>query len=93
MAAGGVGRNIAENLARLGTAPTSSAPSARRAGGQLLDHTRAPACASSMYARSAQPTGTYTAVLDADGELVVADRRHGGHRRARRPSRSRPRAT
>ncbi|MEM8903228.1 MAG: carbohydrate kinase [Actinomycetota bacterium] len=70
---GGVGRNIAENLARLGTtthlvAAIGDDPfgervlSATRAAGVHLDHVH----------RSTAPTGTYTAVLDHDGELVIA---------------------
>jgi len=73
MAAGGVGRNIAENLARLGTrthlvaaigsdGPGDQVLAATARAGVQVDHVR----------RSARATGTYTAVLDADGELVVA---------------------
>jgi pseudouridine kinase len=70
---GGVGRNIAENLARLGSpthlvAPVGKDPfgeeviAATRAAGVVVDH----------LVTSDDPTGTYLAVLDASGELVVA---------------------
>jgi pseudouridine kinase len=71
---GGVARNIAENLARLGTTVALlTAIGADTAGSTLLDHAeelgidvrgalRLPGCCS----------GTYTAVLDRDGEMVVA---------------------
>lgn len=70
---GGVGRNIAENLARLGTSAAlvaavgrdpfgEQALAATRAAGVLLDH---------VVTRDA-PTGTYLAVLGADGDLLVA---------------------
>lgn len=70
---GGVGRNIAENLARLGSPTHLVAPvggdsfgdeivAATRAAGVVVDH---------MIA-SDDPTGTYLAVLDSSGELVVA---------------------
>jgi pseudouridine kinase len=70
---GGVGRNIAENLARLGSpthlvAPVGKDPfgeeivAAARAAGVVVDH----------MITSDDPTGTYLAVLDAGGELVVA---------------------
>ncbi|MGW0574530.1 PfkB family carbohydrate kinase [Streptomyces sp. NPDC002920] len=73
-AAGGVGRNIAENLARLGT-PTHLVAAVGRdaAGERLLDDTRAAGVRVDHVHRSTtHPTGTYTAVLDADGDLVVA---------------------
>jgi pseudouridine kinase len=70
---GGVGRNIAENLARLGSPTHLVAPvggdsfgdeivAATRAAGVVVDHLIA----------SDDPTGTYLAVLDSSGELVVA---------------------
>lgn len=71
--AGGVGRNIAENLARLGT-PTHLIAAVGRdpAGERLLAETAAAGVRLDHVHRSAHPTGTYTAVLDADGDLVVA---------------------
>ncbi|MET7763216.1 PfkB family carbohydrate kinase [Streptomyces sp. NPDC005393] len=70
---GGVARNIAENLARLGT-PTHliAAVGQDPAGERLLSETRATGVRIDHVHRSTHPTGTYTAVLDADGDLVVA---------------------
>ncbi|MGY2701141.1 pseudouridine kinase [Nocardioides sp. HB32] len=73
MAAGGVGRNIAENLARLGTRThLVAAIGVDRLGDQVLAATSGAGVHVEHVRRSARPTGTYTAVLDADGELVVA---------------------
>jgi pseudouridine kinase len=73
-APGGVARNVAENLARLGTdTRLITAVGQDPAGDLLLERTAAagvdvgPALLSPHCA-----TGTYTAVLDAAGELVVA---------------------
>ncbi|WP_436775386.1 carbohydrate kinase [Yinghuangia sp. YIM S09857] len=73
MAAGGVGRNIAENLARLGT-PTYliAAVGDDAMGERLLADTAAAGVRLDHIHRSRHATGTYTAVLDAAGELVVA---------------------
>lgn len=73
MSAGGVGRNIAENLARLGTRThLVAAIGADGLGDQVLAATSAAGVHVEHVRRSARATGTYTAVLDADGELVVA---------------------
>ncbi len=73
MAAGGVGRNIAENLARLGTRTHLVAAIGSDAlGDQVLAATSGAGVHVEHVRRSARATGTYTAVLDADGELVVA---------------------
>src|SRR6478735_1169390 len=73
MAAGGVGRNIAENLARLGTRThLVAAIGSDGLGDQVLAATSAAGVHVEHVRRSARATGTYTAVLDADGELVVA---------------------
>ena len=73
MAAGGVGRNIAENLARLGTRThLVAAIGADGLGDQVLAATSGAGVHVEHVRRSARATGTYTAVLDADGELVVA---------------------
>lgn len=70
---GGVARNIAENLARLGTTTQLIAALGRDPHGErLLADTRAAGVLLDHVHRSAHPTGTYTAVLDADGELVLA---------------------
>ena len=70
---GGVGRNIAENLARLGTSTHLVAPVGRDAfGDQLVDHARSIGISVDHMVRTDGATGTYLAVLDADGELFVA---------------------
>ena len=70
---GGVGRNIAENLARLGT-PTHlvAALGTDAFGESLLSHTREAGVHVDHVVTSAQPTGTYLAVLDHRGDLSVA---------------------
>ena len=73
MTAGGVGRNIAENLARLGTrTQLVAAIGSDGLGDQVLAATSGAGVHVEHVRRSAHATGTYTAVLDADGELVVA---------------------
>ena len=73
MTPGGVGRNIAENLARLGTRTHLVAAVGRDAlGDSLLAQTAAAGVRLEFIHRSDHPTGTYTAILDADGELIVA---------------------
>lgn len=73
MTPGGVGRNIAENLARLGTRTHLVAAVGRDPlGDNLLAQTSAAGVRVEFVQRSDRPTGTYTAILDADGELVVA---------------------
>ncbi|HEY1179956.1 MAG TPA: carbohydrate kinase, partial [Phytomonospora sp.] len=70
---GGVGRNVAENLARLGTRThLVSVVGGDTLGDQVLAATSAAGVHVEHIRRSPRPTGTYTAVLDADGELVVA---------------------
>jgi len=70
---GGVARNIAENLARLGV-PTQLIAAIGRDpyGERLLADTRAAGVLLDHVHRSEHPTGSYTAVLDADGELLLA---------------------
>lgn len=73
MAPGGVGRNIAENLARLGDRVHLVSVVGRDAlGDNLMEHTAAAGVRIEHVARTDRPTGTYTAVLDVDGELLVA---------------------
>lgn len=73
IAPGGVGRNIAENLARLGTRTHLVAAVGKDAlGDRLLADTAAAGVLTEAVRRTAEPTGTYTAVLDEAGELVVA---------------------
>lgn len=73
MAPGGVGRNIAENIARLGErVHLISAVGRDPMGDNLLDHTAAAGVRVEYVARTDSPTGTYTAILDVDGELIIA---------------------
>lgn len=73
MAPGGVARNIAENLGRLGNrVHLVSVVGRDTLGENLLSHTAAAGVRIEHVARTDRPTGTYTAVLDADGELIVA---------------------
>ena len=70
---GGVGRNIAETLARLGVSVSLVTALGRDGNGALLRE----ACAAagvdmSMAVPVDEPTGSYLAVLDEDGELVSA---------------------
>lgn len=73
MTPGGVARNVAENLARLGTRTHLVAAVGRDAlGDNLLAQTSAAGVRLEFVQRSDRPTGTYTAILDSDGELIVA---------------------
>lgn len=73
MAPGGVGRNVAENLARLGTRTYLVTAVGRDAvGDDLLDKTSAAGVRLDYVHRTGLATGTYTALLDSDGELLVA---------------------
>lgn len=70
---GGVGRNIAENLARLGS-PTVllAAVGDDPAGRAVLERTEAAGVECRHVVTSRHPTGTYVAVLDDGGDLLVA---------------------
>jgi pseudouridine kinase len=71
---GGVARNIAENLARLGT-PVAllTATGKDSSGAALLAHAESLGIDTRGTLRLEDAaSGTYTAVLDADGEMVVA---------------------
>lgn len=73
MAPGGVARNVAENLARLGTRTHLVAAVGRDPlGDSLLAQTAAAGVRLELVQRTDLPTGTYTAILDSDGELVIA---------------------
>ncbi|TAM85081.1 MAG: winged helix-turn-helix transcriptional regulator [Jatrophihabitans sp.] len=73
MTPGGVGRNVAENLARLGVRThLVSAVGRDDLADKLLRETMAAGVLLEYVHRADLPTGTYTAVLDCDGELVVA---------------------
>jgi pseudouridine kinase len=71
---GGVARNVAENLARLGAAVSLiTAVGNDAAGGALLAHADSLGIDTRGVLRLADAaTGTYTAVLDQDGEMAVA---------------------
>ncbi len=70
---GGVGRNVAENLARLGTpVHLVAAVGHDLMGDQLVTETAASGVGVEFVTRLDVSTGSYTAVLDVDGELVVA---------------------
>lgn len=71
--AGGVGRNIAENLARLGS-PTVllTAIGDDLAGESVIGRTAAAGVECRHVIVSSHPTGTYAAVLDDAGDLLIA---------------------
>ena len=70
---GGVGCNIARNLARLGV-PTAllTVVGQDEFGERILREARAGGLDVSMTLMSAKPTGTYVALLDRDGDLTAA---------------------
>jgi len=73
MTPGGVARNVAENLARLGTRTHLVASVGSDAIGEgLVAATQAAGVHVEHVRRSAATTGTYTAIIDSDGELVIA---------------------
>jgi pseudouridine kinase len=70
---GGVGRNVAENLARLGSRVALVTAVGDDADGEwLLGETAAAGVDITQAVQTHRVTGTYAAVLDPDGELVVA---------------------
>jgi pseudouridine kinase len=71
---GGVARNIAENLARLGTAVALlTATGKDSSGAALLAHAQSLGIdTGGTLQLDGVASGTYTAVLDQDGEMVVA---------------------
>lgn len=72
-APGGVARNVAENLARLGVpVHLIAAIGPDAAGERLLQDTARAGVQLEAVLRTQAPTGSYTAVLDAAGELVIA---------------------
>ena len=72
MSLGGVGRNIAHNLARLDVAvKLISAVGRDPEGDRLLTETAAAGVDVSAVRRGGGHTGVYAAVLDRDGELVI----------------------
>jgi pseudouridine kinase len=72
MSLGGVGRNIAHNLARLDVAvKLISAVGRDPEGDRLLAETEAAGVDIAAVRRMGGSTGVYAAVLDRDGELVI----------------------
>jgi pseudouridine kinase len=71
---GGVARNVAENLARLGAAASLiTAVGNDASGAALLAHAEGAGIDTRAVLRLADAaTGTYTAVLDHDGQMAVA---------------------
>jgi pseudouridine kinase len=71
---GGVARNIAENLARLGCHTSLiSCVGDDKEGSWLLQETKQHGVdVSQVWVLPTQRTGTYTALLDIDGEMVVS---------------------
>ncbi len=70
---GGVGRNVAENLARLGRrVELVSVVGDDDAGVRVLAASEAAGVGCEHVRRGREPTGSYVAVLDERGELVVA---------------------
>lgn len=70
---GGVARNIAENLGRLGSdVSVLTVVGDDHEGHWLLEYTKAFADTTPSQIMHGQSTGTYTAVLDHEGEMSVA---------------------
>ena len=70
--AGGVARNVAENLARLGArVALVSAVGDDEFGERVVAETSAAGVETSAVARTSGATGTYTAILNDEGELVI----------------------
>jgi pseudouridine kinase len=70
---GGVARNVAENLARLGAAVTLISRVGNDSGGRhVVDHASALGIDTSSFTFSeTRPTASYTAILENSGELVI----------------------
>lgn len=70
---GGVARNVAENLGRLGCSPSLLSFIGNDAEGQwLIGKTKEFVNIHSVGVVDGKSTGTYTAILDMDGEMAVA---------------------
>jgi pseudouridine kinase len=73
LAVGGVGCNIARNLAKLGVpVALMTVVGQDEFGARILREARAASIDVSPTLLSTRPTGTYAALLDADGELTAA---------------------
>jgi pseudouridine kinase len=71
--AGGVARNIAENLARLGVEAALMAHVGDDANGRMVvEACRAAGVETGLIETCDAPTGVYLAILDAHGEMVAA---------------------
>ena len=71
--AGGVGRNIAENLARLGVDVALMAHVGDDANGRMVvEACRAAGVETGLVETCEAPTGVYLAILDEHGEMVAA---------------------
>jgi pseudouridine kinase len=71
--AGGVGRNVAENLARMSVSTTlMTSVGNDPAGDRLLSEARSAGVDLRHSTRSEKPTDSYTAILDEHGELIIA---------------------
>jgi pseudouridine kinase len=71
-APGGVGRNIAETLARLGNpVELIAAVGGDPAGVELVERTKAAGVGVDHLVRTAEQSGVYCAVVDDSGELVI----------------------
>jgi len=70
---GGVSRNIAENLGKLGCESSLlTVVGEDKEGEGLLQHTKNFTDLSPSHVLKKETTGTYTAVLDKDGEMAIA---------------------
>src|SRR5436305_11870697 len=69
---GGVARNVAENLSRLGRGVLMvSRVGDDETGRDVVRHLQSLAIDTSLISVSARPTASYTAILEPDGELVL----------------------
>ena len=69
---GGVARNVAENLSRLGRSVLMvSRVGDDEAGRDVVRHLQSLAIDTSLVSVSADPTASYTAILEPNGELVL----------------------
>lgn len=70
---GGVARNIAENLGRLGNKVKLLTTVGQDADAQLIEQTSRPYIGMDVVEKlEGEQTGSYSAVLDAEGDLVIA---------------------
>lgn len=69
---GGVARNIAENLGRLGYQPSLITAAGKDADWGIIERASSAIQLDSVLHISTASTGTYTAVLNPEGEMIVA---------------------